>query len=99
MGSDLRPSCPALPCPAARADPTLARCTASGKADEDGWSAGAELMLRASPRQWSNINETLLRSEAVGDELKSMIAWIYLAEMLPSSALRILIELAAAEQP
>ena len=74
MGSDLSCpalSCPALPCPAVRVDPILARWTASVKADEDGWSAGAGLMQRASRRQWTNINETLLRSEAAGNELKS----------------------------
>jgi hypothetical protein len=54
-----------------RVDPILARWTASVKADEDGWSAGAGLMQRASRRQWTNINETLLRSEAAGNELKS----------------------------
>jgi len=34
--------CPALPCPAVRADPTLACWTASEEVDEDDWSAGAE---------------------------------------------------------
>ena len=38
---------------------------------EDGWSAGAGLMSRANPAQWNAINESLLRSEAAGDELKT----------------------------
>jgi hypothetical protein len=38
---------------------------------EDGWSAGAGLMSRADPAQWRVINESLLRSEAASDELKT----------------------------
>jgi hypothetical protein len=38
---------------------------------EDGWSAGSGLMQRASPAEWRAINESLLRSEAAGDELKT----------------------------
>jgi hypothetical protein len=38
---------------------------------EDGWDAGARLMQRADPAQWKIINESLLRSEAAGDELKT----------------------------
>ena len=37
---------------------------------EDGWSAGAGMMSRANPAQWRTINESLLRSEAAGEELK-----------------------------
>src|SRR4051812_19909252 len=40
---------------------------------EDGWSAGAGLMRGANPQQWSAINESLLRSEAAGDELKTCV--------------------------
>jgi hypothetical protein len=40
---------------------------------EDGWSAGTGLMQRTDPRQWSNLNEALLRSEAAGDELKTCV--------------------------
>ena len=37
---------------------------------EDGWSGATGLMSRANPAQWHVVNESLLRSEAAGDELK-----------------------------
>jgi hypothetical protein len=48
----------------------LSDTLATAALGEDGWIAGTGLMQRTDPRQWSNINEALLRSEAAGDELK-----------------------------
>jgi len=62
---------PLLGFPLARILPFgLSDMLATAALGEDGWSAGAGLMSRADPAQWRAIHESLLRSEAAGDELK-----------------------------
>ena len=63
---------PLLGFPFARVLPfgSLPDTLATAALGEDGWSAGAGMMSRANPAQWRTINESLLRSEAAGEELK-----------------------------
>src|SRR4051795_8961049 len=64
---------PLLGFPIARNLPfgSLPDSLATAALGEDGWSAGAGLMSRSNPAHWSAINESLLRSEAAGDEVKA----------------------------